>query len=124
MSRALCNRQGRMEDVRALSGPNTGPRGNAPRERDHGGRDHPVPFRTRQLSLPSPKVLRGQPVGGQDVALAQGVSVSAERPEGPPILARIGGPFPLRRGPQRARRARRARAETDRCGSTFGTILA
>lgn len=68
-----------MEDVRALSGPNTGPRGNAPRERDHGGRDHPVPFRTRQLSLPSPKVLRVQPVGGQDVALAEGVSA----PRGP-----------------------------------------
>ena len=77
-----------MEDVRALSGPNTGPRGNAPRERDHGGRDHPVPFRTRQLSLPSPKVLRVQPVGGQDVALAEGVSA----PRGPRIRA-IRGPF-------------------------------
>ena len=31
------------------------------RERDHGGRDHPTPFRTRQLSLPSPKVLRCSP---------------------------------------------------------------
>lgn len=80
-----------MEDVRALSGPNTGPRGNAPRERDHGGRDHPVPFRTRQLSLPSPKVLRVQPVGGQDVALAEGVSA----PRGPRIRA-IRGPFACR----------------------------
>lgn len=47
--------------------------GNALRERDHGGGDHPVPSRTRQLSPPSPRVLRGQPAGGQDVALAQGV---------------------------------------------------
>ena len=92
-----------MEDVRALSGPNTGPRGNAPRERDHGGRDHPVPFRTRQLSLPSPKVLRGQPVGGQDVALAEGVSA----PRGPGsersgALSAFGGPFPGGGGPLRA----------------------
>ena len=92
-----------MEDVRALSGPNTGPRGNAPRERDHGGRDHPVPFRTRQLSLPSPNVLRGQPVGGQDVALAEGVSA----PRGPRIRAirgpfRVSGPVPGRgRAPSR-----------------------
>ena len=50
--------------------------GNALRERDHGGGDHPVPSRTRQLSPPSPRVLRGQPAGGQDVALAQGVSCS------------------------------------------------
>ena len=47
--------------------------GNALRERDHGGGDHPVPSRTRQLSPPSPRVLRGKPAGGQDVALAQGV---------------------------------------------------
>ena len=26
-------------------------------ERGHGGGDHPVPFRTRQLSLSSPKIL-------------------------------------------------------------------
>ena len=51
--------------------------GNALRERDHGGGDHPVPSRTRQLSPPSPRVLRGQPAGGQDVALAQGVSCVA-----------------------------------------------
>ena len=37
------------------------PRGSAPRERDHGGGDRPVPFRTRKLSPPSPKVLRGSP---------------------------------------------------------------
>ena len=29
--------------------------------RDHGGGDHPIPFRTRQLSPPSPKVLRCSP---------------------------------------------------------------
>ena len=48
------------------------PRGSAPRERDHGGGDHPVPFRTRQLSPPSPRVLQRKAVGGQDVALAGG----------------------------------------------------
>ena len=37
------------------------PRGSAPRERAHGGGDHPVPFRTRQLSPPSPRVLRCRP---------------------------------------------------------------
>ena len=37
---------------------------NALHERDHGGGDHPIPFRTRQLRPPSPKVLRGKPVGG------------------------------------------------------------
>ena len=40
-------------------------------ERGHGGGDHPVPFRTRQLSPPSPDVLRGKPVGGRAAALAQ-----------------------------------------------------
>ena len=29
---------------------------------------HPVPFRTRKLSPPSPRVLRGKPAGGQGVA--------------------------------------------------------
>ena len=33
----------------------------APRERDHGGGDRPVPCRTRQLSPPSPDVLRCSP---------------------------------------------------------------
>ena len=63
--------------------------GNALRERDHGGGDHPVPSRTRQLSPPSPRVLRGQPAGGQDVALAQGVCC-IEGPLGPFLLS--GGP--------------------------------
>ncbi len=36
-------------------------RANALHERNHGGEDHPVPCRTRQLSSPSPKVLRCSP---------------------------------------------------------------
>ena len=44
-------------------------------ERDHRGGDHPIPFRTRQLSPPSPKVLQRQAAGGQGVALMQGASV-------------------------------------------------
>lgn len=35
--------------------------GSAPRERDHGGGDRPAPCRTRQLSPPSPAVLRCSP---------------------------------------------------------------
>ena len=46
---------------------------NALHERDHRGGDHPIPFRTRQLSPPSPKVLQRQAAGGQGVALMQGV---------------------------------------------------
>lgn len=41
-------------------------------ERDHRGGDHPIPFRTRQLSPTSPKVLRRQAAGGQVVPLAGG----------------------------------------------------
>ena len=48
--------------------------GSALRERGHGGGDHPVPSRTRQLSPPSPRVLQRQAAGGQDAALAQGAS--------------------------------------------------
>ena len=43
-------------------------------ERDHRGGDHPIPFRTRPLSPPSPKVLQRQAAGGQGVALMQGAS--------------------------------------------------
>ena len=43
-------------------------------ERDHRGGDHPIPFRTRQLSPPSPKVLQRQAAGGQGAALMQGAS--------------------------------------------------
>ena len=49
-------------------------RGSASRERNHGVGDHPIPFRTRQLSPPSPKVLQRQAAGGQGVALMQGAS--------------------------------------------------
>lgn len=79
-------------------------------ERGHGGGDHPVPFRTRQLSPPSPDVLRGKPVGGRAAALAQRARACApahRRPRharGPLLsrpaflparaLRRIGGPAP------------------------------
>ena len=67
------------------------PRGSAPRERDHRGGDHPIPFRTRQLSPPSPKVLQRQAAGGQGVALMQGASAFP----GPSALFLFRGP----RGP-------------------------
>ena len=74
-------------------------------ERGHGGGDHPVPFRTRQLSPPSPDVLRGKPVGGRAAALAQRARTRApahRRPRharGPLLFSarafrRIGGPAP------------------------------
>ena len=69
-------------------------------ERDHRGGDHPIPFRTRQLSPPSPKVLQRQAAGGQGVALMQGVSASKGL-EGPFLF---GGMGPPRRG--RSPRAR------------------
>ena len=59
-------------------------------ERGHGGGDHPVPFRTRQLSPPSPDVLRGKPVGGRAAALAQ--RARAMRP-GAPRAPPCAGPF-------------------------------
>ena len=59
-------------------------------ERGHGGGDHPVPFRTRQLSPPSPDVLRGKPVGGRAAALAQ--RARAMRP-GAPKAPPCAGPF-------------------------------
>ena len=52
-------------------------------ERGHGGGDHPVPFRTRQLSPPSPDVLRGKPVGGRAAALAQRARTRAPAHRGP-----------------------------------------
>lgn len=71
--------------------------GGALRERGHGGGDRPIPSRTRQLSPPSPKVLRSQSAGGRDAALAQGASAPiggrARAGEGPQ------GPFRLSRGP-------------------------
>ena len=71
--------------------------GGALRERGHGGGDRPIPSRTRQLSPPSPKVLRIRSAGGRDAALAQGASAPiggrARAGEGPQ------GPFRASRGP-------------------------
>ena len=57
-------------------------RGSASRERNHGVGDHPIPFRTRQLSPTSPKVLRRQAAGGQVVPLAGGAFLRSGRPGG------------------------------------------
>lgn len=57
-------------------------RGSASRERNHGVGDHPIPFRTRQLSPTSPKVLRRQAAGGQVVPLAGGAFLRSGRPTG------------------------------------------
>lgn len=80
VSRA-CNRQGGAGDPRA---PRTAYdcRGSASRERNHGVGDHPIPFRTRQLSPTSPKVLRRQAAGGQVVPLAGGAFLRSGRPDG------------------------------------------
>ena len=64
--RSPCGPQGACDDRRAGE--------SALHERDHRGGDHPIPFRTRQLSPPSPKVLQRQAAGGQGVALMQGAS--------------------------------------------------
>ena len=73
--------------------------GGALRERGHGGGDRPIPSRTRQLSPPSPKVLRIRSAGGRDAALAQGASAPiggrARAGEGPQ------GPFRASRGASR-----------------------
>lgn len=72
--------------------------GGALRERGHGGGDRPIPSRTRQLSPPSPKVLRIRSAGGRDAALAQGASAPiggrARAGEGPQ------GPFRISGGPR------------------------
>ena len=57
-------------------------RGSASRERNHGVGDHPIPFRTRQLSPTSPKVLRRQAAGGQVVPLAGGAFLRSGHPDG------------------------------------------
>ena len=49
------------------------------RERNHGAGDHPIPFRTRQLSPASPMVLRRQAAGEQDVPLTQGARAPREQ---------------------------------------------
>ena len=74
-------------------------RGSASRERNHGVGDHPIPFRTRQLSPTSPKVLRREAAGGQVVPLAGGAfcvpAALAGRPDLPtPRLRRAPGLAP------------------------------
>ena len=71
MARA-CGRQGAGGHTRAPDGRHTVARGSASRERNHRAGDHPIPFRTRQLSPASPKVLRRKAAGGQVVPLAGG----------------------------------------------------
>lgn len=85
MSRA-CGRQGGPE------GPwrDEKSHGSIPHGRDHGGGDHPAPFRTRQLSPPSPRVLRREAAGGQDVAPMEDAFLSQGRPTGGP--AAFAGP--------------------------------
>lgn len=87
-------------------------------ERGHGGGDHPVPFRTRQLSPPSPDVLRGKPVGGRAAALAQ--RARAMRP-GAPKAPPCAGPFSFP-GP-RVPEYRRPRLSRGLLRSRFGSAL-
>ena len=69
-------------------------------ERGHGGGDHPVPFRTRQLSPPSPDVLRGKPVGGRAAALAQRArAMRPGAPKAPPCAGPSSFPAGLPSGP-------------------------
>ena len=72
MARGIPGPLGRQDDCR----------GSASRERNHGVGDHPIPFRTRQLSPTSPKVLRRQAAGGQVVPLAGGAFLRSGRPDG------------------------------------------
>ena len=80
-------------------------RGSASRERNHGVGDHPIPFRTRQLSPTSPKVLRRQAAGGQVVPLAGGAFLRSGRPDGTAgpadAAAPTGSALPLVRGSAR-----------------------
>lgn len=86
-------------------------RGSASRERNHGVGDHPIPFRTRQLSPTSPKVLRRQAAGGQVVPLAGGAFLRSGPPGGTagpadaaaPAGARPRPLFGARRGAEAAR---------------------
>lgn len=72
-------------------------RGSASRERNHGVGDHPIPFRTRQLSPTSPKVLRRQAAGGQVVPLAGGAFLRSGRPGGTAGPADAAAPTGARR---------------------------
>ena len=77
---------------------NIQPRGSAPRERDHGGGDHPVPFRTRQLSPPSPRVLRSSPWEARESRSRRALVLCARGT----ARGRLGGPgrtIELRPGP-------------------------
>ena len=86
----------RPQDAGPGRGRAAGSAGSALRERGHGGGDHPVPSRTRQLSPPSPKVLQRQAAGGQDAALAQGASALRGSAGRPPS-----GGLPFSEGPAR-----------------------
>lgn len=65
-------------------GPRLEQAGAAHRSAARAGGARPVPFRTRKLSRRAPRVLRGQPVGGQG---------AADRWTAPPSRGRIEGPF-------------------------------
>ena len=101
-------------------------RGSASRERNHGVGDHPIPFRTRQLSPTSPKVLRRQAAGGQVVPLAGGAFLRSGRPDGTAgpadAAAPTGAGYCPASGPRRgrARRAQR-RGKAGRLSETSPT---
>ena len=94
-----CGRQG--------AGPGGG--GSIPHERNHGAGDHPIPFRTRQLSPASPKVLRRQVAGGQGVPLMGDGFGPAAGPGKAPDPTGIRG-LPAYRSVLRRRRSARSRA--------------
>ena len=85
------------------------PRGSAPRERDHGGGDRPVPFRTRKLSPPSPKVLRGSP--REDRASRSRRALFCSEGRAPPAGGRPGASAFFARGGARRRCAVQAGGE-------------
>ena len=73
---------------------------NAPRRSaTMAGEVHPVPFRTRKLSPPAPRVLRRKAVGERVVADLRGAFARGEglRPL-PPFSLRVGPPVPRARG--------------------------
>ena len=91
VSRA-CNRQGGAGILPGPLGRQDDCRGSASRERNHGVGDHPIPFRTRQLSPTSPKVLRREAAGGQVVPLAGGAFCASAALTGRPNLPMLRGP--------------------------------
>ena len=90
VSRA-CNRQEWRGDVPAPRTAKTLPRERLPRAEPWSG-DHPIPFRTRQLSPTSPKVLRLRAAGGQVVPLAGGAFCAPAALTGRPNLPMLRGP--------------------------------